>query len=90
MRIRRTRQSWSALVNETQYHEGTLNDFCSLRGVSQQSFYAWKRKLKAAQGPINSSFLKVEVDSAVETQLKGLPDPKWVALVILEITKGLK
>lgn len=90
MRIRRTRQFWSALVKESQYHEGTLNDFCSLKGVSQQSFYAWKRKLKATQEPTNSSFLKVEVDSGVETHLKGLPDPKWVALVILEIAKGLK
>jgi transposase-like protein len=67
------RQRWLDWFAEYEACDLTIAEFCAGKGVSQQSFYKWRRKLRdqLQQAPESSPFvsLKVMGQSAIQIAL---------------------
>jgi hypothetical protein len=44
-----TRQKWTDLVRLQEQSGAPVKDFCRERGVSEPSFYSWRKRLAAAE-----------------------------------------
>ena len=59
------RAKWCALVAEQNASGQSIARFCSERGLSSWQFYAWKKRLREAEGP---RFVALELAPVVETK----------------------
>ena len=67
-RARHSAQQWATWFDEFDSSNMTVSDFCRLKGVSDKSFYVWRRKLKEPNAS-DPSFVAVEVTGAKEVQI---------------------
>src|SRR5215210_2394632 len=84
---------WRTRIARAAEFPGSIRTFCQNEGVSVNGFQYWKQKIaRENQTPalIPSPFVRVQVgDAVVESrQVSGLPDPKWIAEVILHLYRG--
>jgi transposase-like protein len=82
-------QFWRKVVEGFDAQRGTVNDWCVKHGVSQPSFYHWRRELKRrndarthdAGSNASARLLRVKVASA---------PPRTASTVIIELSGGLR
>jgi hypothetical protein len=60
---RATREKWRQIILSQRGSDQTVAAYCRERGIGQASFFAWKRRLRAASG--TTGF--VEVKAAADT-----------------------
>lgn len=53
-----TAKLWADRIQRFQQAEMTVAQFCVAEGVSQPSFYSWRRKLRSPSGPTSGSVAK--------------------------------
>jgi hypothetical protein len=79
------REVWAKRIKQAEEFSGSNRAFCVSNGLSIPTFQYWKKKLK--KGPVvvtSSPFVRVEI----EKPTMQLPDPRWVAEIILHLTRG--
>jgi hypothetical protein len=83
-------KGWQEQVRRAETHQGGLADYCRRTGISVNSLNYWRRKLNrgsiAQEREVIPAFLPVEVMSGAANDREiPLPDPKWVAEVMLHL-----
>ena len=85
---------WKNHIAQAERFEGSIPAYCRSAGIRDHTFYYWQKKLSAKKTiPVlnTSSFIRAEVaPAAVEQCGSKLPDPKWVAAIILSLQEGLR
>ena len=56
-------QFWRDLIERQQHSGQSIREFCDWEGVSQPSFYSWRRRLQSANGKPRSPFVPVQVQT---------------------------
>ncbi len=84
-------EHWRKRIEEAEGFAGSERAFCSSQGLSLATFRYWKNKVKK-QEPSNlivttSPFVRVEIERP-RPQSK-LPDAKWVAEILMHLSRGL-
>ena len=70
-------EHWKAVIAEQERSGQTVGGFCQKRGLTQQSFYQWRKRLGAADAPVRFAL--------VET---GRPEARERAAVELVLRSG--
>jgi transposase-like protein len=70
-------EHWKAIIAEQERSGQTVQGFCQQRGVMQQSFYYWRKRLGVEQTPVRFAL--------VET---GRPETRERAVVELVLRSG--
>lgn len=65
-------QFWRDLIERQQQSDLSIREFCDSEGVSQPSFFAWRRRLPSANGAARSRFVPVQVLTEGSTTAPGL------------------
>jgi transposase-like protein len=60
-------QHWKAVIAEQKQSGQTVESFCQQRGVTQQSFYQWRKRLGAAQAPVRFALVATGKPQARES-----------------------
>jgi len=55
-------QFWSDLIGRQQRSGQSIREFCDAEGVSQPSFFSWRKRLRAQNGQPQSRFLPVQIE----------------------------
>lgn len=89
------RKFWQEHVQRSRVHPGSVASYCREAGILAGSLRYWRKKLAVntrARGDRKSAFVAVEVSpsppAAPRSVSRPLPDPKWVAQVILHLSKA--
>lgn len=97
-------KKWQERVRLAEEHVGGISAYCKQAGVSSSALYMWRKKLslnkrvdakvenQSAKGSaLRPAFVPIQIMAAqIPTEsLRKLPDPKWVASVILHLYEGL-
>lgn len=56
------KQFWRNLIARQQRSGQSIAAFCRTHGVSQPSFFAWRKRLRLQRGQPTSPFVPVEID----------------------------
>jgi transposase-like protein len=79
-RGKRTQQKWDAwrgLIQQWRQSGLTIRVFCQRHGVSEPSFYAWRRRIEAeADGESAAADQRLQSDRACDGQPEALGDNK--------------
>lgn len=89
MKNQNKQELWEKRITKAELFDGSNQAFCSSEGLSLATFQYWKKRLRPRQNRIAvppSPFVKV----AIERVPASLPDPQWVAELILSLCRGLK
>ena len=93
-RQRFSAEQWAAWFEEFDGGNFTIADFCRLKGVSVNSYYVWRRKLRDSAG--EPAFVSVEVAAtdSVQIDLPGgatlsLPNHAESLRPVLEVLAAL-
>ncbi len=86
---------WKARIIRASEFSGSIREFCQSEGVTVATFQYWRQKLgQEKQTPtcLPRPFVRVQVTEPIfQTHRHSeLPDPKWVAEVILYLQKGIR
>ena len=97
---RRTQNAkiWAERVARAKAHSGPVELFCRDEGISSASLGYWRRKLRkevrpmpTTGKPVSSAFVPVKVLNPESTTSNlPLPDPRWVAEVILHLSRSTR
>ncbi len=89
------RRYWEDQVRRSKAHRGSLASYCRQAGIPVSALSYWRKKLAREPGRIDqgkSPFIAVQLGEAaavpVHTGAPRLPDPKWVAQLILQLGQG--
>jgi transposase-like protein len=63
------REYWSKLIAEQEASGQTMRAFCQERGIAEQSFYSWRRRLGRGKGEAVQFALLKTVASAAPLEL---------------------
>lgn len=55
-------QFWRDLIERQQQSGQSIREFCDSEGVSQPSFFAWRKRLRLENGQPQSRFVPVQID----------------------------
>jgi len=55
-------QFWRDLIQRQQQSGQSIREFCDSEGVSQPSFFSWRKRLRAQNGQPQSRFLPVQIE----------------------------
>lgn len=80
--------SWPAEVALFAKHTGSLAGFCRSRELSEVRFRYWEQKLRKSSMSkfvSVSPFVSVKVKPKATVSTVGLPDPRWLAELILHL-----
>ncbi len=87
---------WGARIAQASEYTGSDREFCQTEGLSINSFQYWKRKLARKdedQVGVPQPFIRVKVDDPAGVPQQNdirLPDPRWVAEVILHLHRSMR
>ena len=86
---------WRGHVARLRSHTGTAASYCRAEGLSIPAMGYWQRKLGSGSqhsGVLarTPAFIPVEVVTATLPANRALPDPRWVAELILHLGGGLR
>lgn len=91
---RGNRKKWEEHVRNAAEHRGSLASYCRVNGVNDGALRYWRKKLESkslAIGKVQkpTPFIPVHVLQAEPVSgMVGLPDPKWVAELILHLSSA--
>jgi hypothetical protein len=92
-------QVWRAHVEGADKHPRSVSAYCREKGISRFALNYWMRKLGQERrtkeviqqfpipGKAKAAFIPVSVLDAAQKK-PGLPDPKWVAQVLMHLAGG--
>jgi hypothetical protein len=90
---------WKDHIAAAQQFKGTAREYCKLNGINQHEFRAYRRLFgfTKIRGPRQKAFIKIEaapstgqsVTKVIHKKENKLPDPKWVAELIVALTELL-
>ena len=86
----KTNVYWKSHILKASKHEGSINSYCRIAGISSGKFHYWKKRLAIKEPkPCENipAFAQVEV---VPDKNSSLPDPRWLAELILSLARGVK
>ena len=66
-RQRYSAEQWAAWFDEFEAGDWRIAEFCRLKGVSANSFYQWRRKLRDV--PTDQAFVAVNVEAMDSVQI---------------------
>ena len=55
-------QFWRDLIGRQQQSGQSIREFCDSQGVSQPSFFSWRKRLRLQNGQPESRFLPVQIE----------------------------
>jgi hypothetical protein len=61
-----TRQKWADLIRQHEQSGAAVKIFCRDRGVSEPSFYSWRKRLLAATEPVRFALVDACASGAKE------------------------
>ena len=70
LRRHRSKEEWLVLVSKQKGSGMNVNDFCRGEGISDVSFYAWRKRFSGSEFGAESTFSRIEIKS--EAELAGL------------------
>jgi transposase-like protein len=82
---------WRAQVAASEARQGSLSAFCRERGIEAHALSYWRAKLRAEGTTRKSRTLPAFIEAVVEQDpatARALPDPRWVAEVLLHLAAG--
>ena len=78
---------WRKRLEMAARRTGTLSEFCRSEGVSLEALRYWQKKFAQPCLPApTASFVAVEIEEA--SRGGSLPDPRWLAELILHLQGG--
>lgn len=84
-----TSQAWADRLDRFEQARSTVADFCQAEGVSQASYYYWRRKLRDAQAAApakpTATFLPVALGPLDRPQ----PSPRHTAVMAVDLPGGI-
>lgn len=84
-------EHWRKRIEASESFAGSEREYCDSQGLSLATFRYWKSKLRvelpAGLVMPTSPFVRVEIERP-RPQSK-LPDAKWVAEVLMHLSRGL-
>ena len=86
-------EQWRGRVERSERHEGSMQSFCEAEGVSLSALQYWRQKLGQPRDAAvtRSAFVPVQIVGGPDGRAGyGLPDPKWVAEIILRLSEGTR
>lgn len=78
---------WRKQVALARKCEGSLEAFCRERGLSPASLAYWRKKLRAADNKALTVSPFVPATIIPSASGSTLPDPRWVAELIVELVR---
>jgi hypothetical protein len=83
---------WKARLIEAAAYPGSAVGYCKAKGISRATFHYWKKRLsKKDNEVVTSPFARIQVEEPQVRDLSaGLPDPRWVAEVLLYLQRGAR
>jgi len=90
MKINRieNRKKWEEHVRVAQDHPEGFADYCRKNQISAAALNYWRNKLRTGEESEvmqRPAFIPVQVIAGEGQSVGGLPDPKWVAELILHL-----
>ena len=91
-----TTEYWKNHINQAKQFDGSIPKYCKSAGIRDYTFYYWRHKLQkrvSASIKSKSSFIlaRIEPNSIeVAKRVDVLPDPQWVASIILHLHERLR
>lgn len=80
-RVHRSRAQWREIVRNWKDSGLSIRAFCQREGISQGSFYAWKKRARANEAAQASGFVELNVAApGSEPVVVGLPNGVTVAV----------
>lgn len=83
---------WEDRFREAEAHAGGVAGYCQEKGIRRERFYWWRRRIRGVgRGErAERAFARVEVLPVSEPAppRPGLPDPEWLAQVLLALSEG--
>lgn len=85
---------WRTRVAQASHYEGGKGAYCRLHGISRGALRYWEKKIGAQSSgrssraqalPLVRPFVEVEVGSVMARP--ALPDPRWVAELIIHLSR---
>jgi hypothetical protein len=91
--INEKEQVWRGHLARAAEYSGSVSAFCRTEGLSIPAFQYWKQKLNPKSkntAPALPAFVRVQVEEAVPESRRAvqLPDPRWVAEIILQLHRS--
>lgn len=85
---------WRTRVAQASRHEGGIGAYCRLHGISREALRYWEKRIggKSRRSPgsralrLARPFVEVEVEPMIVRP--SLPDPRWVAELIIHLSRG--
>ena len=89
----KSEEYWRAHVERLKSSTGTVDDYCQENGLSKATFNRYRRQFGAVKRrKQRGAFVKVTPLFPVETTVKSkrspLPDPRWVAELLIALGGG--
>ena len=85
---------WQQHIEQANQYPDGIQKYCEAKGLASQTFYKWKLKLnsrirkdKVKPAP-SSPFAQVQVLSSAIVRKQALPDARWLAEFILQLTQA--
>jgi hypothetical protein len=79
---------WRNRLEKAATFSGSNREFCQSQGISIHTFQYWRSKLNNETQSIRRTnttpFIKVEI----EEPISKLPDPHWLAELVLSLSRG--
>lgn len=86
---------WQSVLAKSKLYPGSIPEFCRQEGVSIYTFRYWHRKLNQdnEQKLIGTSaFARVQIQTSLadSNHHQDLPDPRWIAEILLHLQRGMR
>lgn len=83
-------EAWRRRLAAADTFPGTITEYCRREGISREALRYWRGRLAKTRTPAEATagFARVEVLPAAPVAPIGLPDPRWVAELILHLQAG--
>ncbi len=74
MRRRHSRDQWLAWLSEQRRSNLTVSEFCQRNGISEKSFYVWRKKLaggsNSPKDSLSATFVPVSVKDSPKVEIE--------------------
>src|SRR3954469_591267 len=89
-RAKQGEEYWRGHVERSKSFAGTLEEYCLSNGVSKSSLHRYRQRFGAASRKKRSAFVKVArapgpVATKAASRGSRLPDPRWVAELLMAL-----
>ena len=85
-------QYWRGHVAEVEKYSGTHEAYCRGEGISSPALKYWRKKIgkENRTGSLAQVQRFIPVEITQERLIKGFPDPRWLAELIIHLSAGAK